>query len=289
MRRRSTPTEIPAGGPPPETPAARRYWDQLAETYQRETVISCADFHYGPLIPGDRYLHLLPPDVRGLHCLEAGSGAGQNSIHLARQGAYCTATDLSAGQLRAGLALARRHRARVHFVQADMAVLPFAAEPGFDLVHSAYALPFAPDPGACIQAMARLLSPGGALLLSTAHPLAAGEWLELDGVPGVFLPDYLRPPADRRRRHGGEAVCQPAPLSAVFGWLTAAGLCVEDLREPQALPLDGLTPAQLRARVPYWSPGWLALADRFQRVPVVAIFRARRPVAAGRRRATRAR
>jgi SAM-dependent methyltransferase len=262
---------------PADSASSRRYWDALAATYQRQTVISCTDFHYGPLIPGDRALRLLPADVRGLRCLEAGCGAGQNSICLAHRGAWCVATDLAGGQLRAGLALARRQRVTVRFVHADMGASPFAAEPGFDLVHSAYALPFMPDPAACLQAMARSLRPGGILLLSTAHPLATGEWLAVDGLPGVFLPDYFHPPADRRRFRGGETVCQPAPLSTVFGWLTAAGLCVEQLHEPRALPVQDMTQAQVRAQISYWSPAWLALAERFAKTPVVAIFRARKP------------
>lgn len=268
-------------GPP--TTTGRRYWDGLAPAYQRQTVISCAEVHYGPLIPGDHALQLLPPEVRGRRCLEAGCGAAQNAICLARRGADCTAADLSAGQLRAGLRLARRHRAAVRLVQADMAALPFAGEPGFDLVLSAYALPFVAAPERAVRELARVLRPGGTLVLSTAHPLAAGEWLELDGVPGVFLPDYFAPPADRRRRGTAEAVCQPVPLSTVFGWLTAAGLQVEALCEPPALPVTGLTPAQLRARIPYWSPAWLALTERFARTPVVAIFRARKPAVAPRR------
>ena len=37
-----------------------RYWDDLAEVYQKETRISTTDFHYGPLLPGDSTLQLLP-------------------------------------------------------------------------------------------------------------------------------------------------------------------------------------------------------------------------------------
>ena len=265
---------LPTGRP------SRHYWDAIASTYQRETVISCQDVHYGPLIPGDRDLGLLPAEVAGMRCLEVGCGAGQNSISLSRRGAQCTAVDISAVQLRAGLRLARKHHVHVGFVQADMQALPFCSRPIFDLVLSAYALPFAPDPARCIRAMAAVLRPGGALVLSTAHPVAAGEWLEVDGQPGIFLPSYFRPPPDRRRSAHGQAVCRALPLSSVFAWLTAAGLHVDALREPRALSVHRYTPGQLRARVPYWSPAWLALADELRRVPVVAVFRATKPVPA---------
>lgn len=262
----------PTGGP------SRRYWDAIASTYQRETVISCRDVHYGPLIPGDRELGLLPAEVAGVRCLEVGCGAGQNAISLSRRGAHCTAVDISAAQLRAGFRLARKHHVQIAFVQADMQALPFLARPVFDLVLSAYALPFVPDPAECIRAMAAVLRPGGSLVLSTAHPAAAGEWLEVDGQPGIFLPSYFRPPPDRRRSAHGQAVCRALPLSTVFAWLTAAGLQVDALCEPRALPVRRYTPGQLRARVPYWSPAWLALAEELRRVPVAAVFRATKPV-----------
>jgi len=266
--------------PPPAAAAgrsSRQYWDALAAAYQRETVISCRDVHYGPLVPGDRALGILPAEVAGRRCLEVGCGAAQNAICLARRGARCTATDISAAQLQAGRRLAGRHRVDIAFVQADMQALPFLPGPHFDLVLSAYALPFVADPAAGIAAMAALLRPGGTLVLSTAHPVAAGEWLEVDGEPGIFLPSYFEPPQDRRRGGGGRAVCRPVPLSTVFAWLTGAGLVVEALCEPKALPVRDCTAAQLRSRAPYWSPAWLALAEELTRVPVVAVFRASRP------------
>ena len=39
------------------------YWENIVEQYQSESDISCTDFHYGPLIPGDRVLKLLHREV----------------------------------------------------------------------------------------------------------------------------------------------------------------------------------------------------------------------------------
>jgi len=50
----------------------RSYWDLLAPHYQEQTEISVDDFHYGPLLPGDRELGLLPASLDGLRCLELG-------------------------------------------------------------------------------------------------------------------------------------------------------------------------------------------------------------------------
>lgn len=257
--------------------AARAYWDGLADDYQGETVISCSQVHYGPLVPGERRLRLLPPQLEGLRCLEVGCGAAQNAICLARRGACCTAIDLSGAQMQAARRLARRHHVAIDLVQADMQALPLAPAPLFDLVLSAYALPFAARPQDCIAAMAERLRPGGTLVLSTAHPLSTSEWIDVDGQAGIFLPDYFHPPSDQRRRRHGRSRCRPVPVSTVFAWLRAAGLQVEALLEPPAEPVWRYTLGQLRHRVPYWSRAWLALAEELARVPVVAIFRARKP------------
>ena len=40
------------------TSPSRMYWDAAADLYQNQTRISCEDFHYGPLLPGDSDLRL---------------------------------------------------------------------------------------------------------------------------------------------------------------------------------------------------------------------------------------
>ena len=171
--------------------SGRRYWNGLAAEYGRRVRISAADFHYGPLLPGDCELGLLPPDVRGKVCFEFGCGAGQNSIFLAHRGAVAAALDYSTAMLARGQALAADAGVQVHFTAGVLDNLPIAPSAGFDLIHSAYALPFVQDPFRVIAESAKRLRPGGQLLRSTAHPAAAGEWVELDNAGlGVFVTDY---------------------------------------------------------------------------------------------------
>ena len=71
-----------------------QYWNIIADEYQDVTHISVDDFHYGPLLPGDRALGLIPPLDPGARCLELACGAGQNSLYLASAyGADCVAID----------------------------------------------------------------------------------------------------------------------------------------------------------------------------------------------------
>ena len=46
-----------------EPDANRKYWDELAPGYQEQTSISTDDFHFGPLLPGNADLRLLPAPV----------------------------------------------------------------------------------------------------------------------------------------------------------------------------------------------------------------------------------
>jgi SAM-dependent methyltransferase len=89
-----------------DTQPQQVYWDEIAEEYQRLTRISTDDFHFGPLLPGDLELQILPEITSGMSCLELGCGAAQNSIALARRGAVCTAIDISSHQIQHAAQLA---------------------------------------------------------------------------------------------------------------------------------------------------------------------------------------
>ena len=257
---------------------SRRYWDAVAGTYQGTTHIRLDDFHYGPLVPGDRKLGLLPQPLAGRRCLELGCGGAQNSIYLAAQGARCTACDLSGGQLAAARRLIRESRTTVDLVQADLDHLPFRSEPSFDLVHSSYALPFVQAPEQVVREAARRLLPGGVLLLSTAHPLAMGEWVELDaGETGIFTRNYFQPEPDQRREGDAEETCRAVPISDLFDWCRAAGLVVEHLLEPRPPPRHRLDDRALREQAPYWSEDWLAQRDELSRIPFLVVIRAVKP------------
>ena len=297
--------------------SSARYWDDLADLYQKETRISTHDFHYGPLLPGDSTLQLLPsfakasedkPTIgKNFQTLEIGCGAGQNSIFLAKQDAQCVAIDISEEQLAHGRKLAAKEKVEVDFRCVSMDSLEdlqhpprpagtppqegineaplhgrggqsdAMAEAGlFDLIHSSYALPFSAAPAKVIADSAALLKPGGTLLLTTGHPLYAGEWLDIgDGEDGVFLPDYFRPEPDVRMAMDDQTMnaAQYWPISQIAEWMHAAGLTIERLFEPAPLPIPKMSEAEILAKVPYDSQDWRALYNQLARIPVVVIFK----------------
>ncbi len=253
--------------------SSARYWDDLAGLYQKETRISTGDFHYGPLLPGDSSLGLLP-DVAGFQCLEIGCGAGQNSIFLARQGARCMATDISEKQLAHGRKLAHEENVEVDFRRLSMDAMGDLGK--FDLIHSTYALPFSSDPQKVIADAAAMLKPGGIFLLTTGHPLYAGEWLDIgDGEQGLFLPDYFRPEPDVRMSLDDKTMsaAQTWPVSTLAEWIHSAGLVITRLLEPAPMPIPDMSDTEICARAPYDSMGWRELYPQLTRIPVVLIFK----------------
>ncbi len=256
----------------------RRYWDGLADHYQRTMRIADDDFHYGPQIPGERALGLLPRLRPGDTALELGCGAAQNSLWLARRGVACTAVDISAVQLRHARARARAADLRIRFLRLPIEQFARRVRGAFDLVHSSHAMEFVEAPERCIVQMAACLRPGGTLMISTVHPLFNGQWVEqvdADGAPGamgIFLESYFAPPDDTRRRGGRVAVVSRAyPVSAWFNWLRAAGLDIVRLEEPPAVPA-GTVP-------PYTNRAWAAHGGELHAIPGTLILVARKPSA----------
>jgi SAM-dependent methyltransferase len=251
----------------------RTYWNDIAGTYQSVNAISTHDFHYGPLLPGDRTLQILP-SVRGARCLELGCGAAQNSIALARQGAHCTALDVSEKQLAHARRLAGEHHVKLTLRRASLEDSRNWPRGPFDLVHSVFALPFVDHAASVIQDAADRLSPGGVLVLSTAHPVSTGEWLELeDEGPGMFLPSYVMPPDDVRPVGDGDAVIRSRayPVAKVAQWIHAAGLRDLQLWEPVPLAPEAFDAA------PYRSPDWEALYPTLAAIPIAVIYKAVKP------------
>jgi len=106
--------------------------------------------------------------------LDVGSGAGQLLVHLLRnidKDAHVTATDLSQKMLER---TARRfHDPRVTYVSADLAQLPF--EDGtFDCATCGWVLEYLPDPEPGLRELARVVKPGGRILLQVTEATVFG-------------------------------------------------------------------------------------------------------------------
>ena len=101
--------------------------------------------------------------------LDVGCGGGQEMIPFGRVGATCIGLDLSPESARFGQAMFRTHHpaARVLFATARAEHLPLAGGT-VDVVLCRVAIPYT-DNRRAIAEVARVLRPGGVLLLKTHH------------------------------------------------------------------------------------------------------------------------
>jgi ubiquinone/menaquinone biosynthesis C-methylase UbiE len=136
-----------------------RRWD---EVYRREDLLSSIVRlrHERALASVDR-LGLAP----GLHALEVGAGAGVMTAALADRGLLVQAVDRSPAMLELARSRAAADvPARVALTQADAGVLPYA-DGAFTLVVALGVIPWLPSAASAAQELARVLRPGGFLVV----------------------------------------------------------------------------------------------------------------------------
>jgi ubiquinone/menaquinone biosynthesis C-methylase UbiE len=98
--------------------------------------------------------------------LDVSTGAGHTALALAPRVARVVATDLTREMLAVARRLAAQRGARnVEFREADVRALPFP-DRSFDLVTCRTAAHHYPELGAAVREMARVLRPGGRLVVS---------------------------------------------------------------------------------------------------------------------------
>lgn len=106
--------------------------------------------------------------VRGKTVLDVGCGTGLYSIRLSESGADVTAVDISSKMIEIARRKAQDRGQYIWYDQADMAKLPYENRT-FDVVVSITALEFAADPLPALMEMARVLRPGGKLVVGVLN------------------------------------------------------------------------------------------------------------------------
>jgi SAM-dependent methyltransferase len=242
------------------------YWDEISGVYQSVTRISTNDFHFGPLLPGERIMKIIPIDIQGKKCLELGCGGAQNSIYLSRQGGICTALDISGNQIEYAAELSARENQEVKLICTSMEN-PAGLKGKFDFIHSVYALPFSDNPEAFFRTASKYLKKSGYFLFSTQHPLMQTETIELDGEFGIFMPDYFNPPTDIRFDDENREIVRSTAYNfhTLSNWIYESGMVIYRIFEP-------FTDSDLIGESPYVSEQWLEYLRKFRRVPSTVIM-----------------
>jgi 2-polyprenyl-6-hydroxyphenyl methylase/3-demethylubiquinone-9 3-methyltransferase len=157
--------------------------------------------------------------LAGARVLDVGCGGGLLSEAMAASGARVTALDLAPELIEV---------ARLHLLESGLDVdyrlqsvesLADEAPASFDAITCMEMLEHVPDPGSVLRACARLLKPGGVLLLSTLNRTPAAFALAIVGAEYIarLLP---------RGTHDYKQFIKPSELGA---WLRAADLQLQDV------------------------------------------------------------
>jgi len=119
-------------------------------------------------------LRWLGEDLRGLRVLDVAGGDGYWAGQARGRGARAVALDLAAAKLRRG----RQLSAPPALIEGDALRLPFA-DASFDRVMSICAIEHFDDGGRALDEMARVLAPGGELVMSADALTLARDWPRL--------------------------------------------------------------------------------------------------------------
>lgn len=233
---------MPEAGPDKGDPhgIAATNWDELAPWWL-ETFANGADVEYELQI-----LPLAEALLSGARrVLDVGTGEGQLARRLARPAGAAPSVVIGVDPFAAQLDNAVRQGGGPVYARASGEALPFR-DRSFDAVVCCLVIEHADDPEAVLGEMARVLAPGGRLLLLVNHPVVQGpgsglvDDRELDERYWRIGP-YLNDDVVLEEVDPGVPVrFAHRPLSAYVNTLCEAGLVLTRLEEP-APPYEFLT------------------------------------------------
>jgi len=203
-------------------------YDTFAEEFLGHATDSAYNAHY------DRPAVLaVLGEVRDLDVLDLGCGPGLYAQELIERGAArVVGVDASSEMVR----LARHRVPGATFHRQDLqAPLSWAADGEFDAAVMPLVIHHLDDRVSALREAARVLRPGGRLVVSTVHP--TGDWLRLGG--SYFAVEKVH----ERWGDGWDVSFWRQPLEATCDEFATSGFLIKRLHEPRPS-------AQMRERFP---------------------------------------
>ena len=209
-----------------------QYRDKVRDVYggKQGALLATASLLSLHIPLGDRLLRERKFDLRGAkQILDVGSGAGQIASHLLKYAdpdANITCCDLSPEMLcRARM---RLKSSVPQHVAADLARLPFA-DGSFDCITCGYVLEHLPDARLGLAEMARVMVPGGRILLLTTEDNFSGAWTSRFW----FCRTYNRHELSRICRELGLEWRKELWFTRMHKLFKAGGICVEIVKRAE--------------------------------------------------------
>lgn len=178
-------------------------------------------------------------DPSDLHVLDAGCGPGFLSRDLLDKGAAsATAFDISPKMVE----IAKRNTGgRANCFVADLAQpLATLEDQSFDLVVSSLAIDYVRDWSVPLPEFARVLRPGGRLVMSVQHPMGSYDWFKPPSAFGVHLCRATW------KGFGGEPVEVPdfyRSFEEIINPVLSAGFALKGITETRPSPeLEAINP-----------------------------------------------
>jgi len=258
-------------------------WDKISSSYQKRYAIGTLQMHWGPLCPSEKKLKLLGC-VKGKRILEVGSGAGQNSIMLARNGAIVTALDISKNQINYGKLLAKKEKVSVNFIQGDFEnINTYFADTYFDIAFSAYALQYCKtitSMQSTFKQINNILCTNGQFIFSLDHPLRThGYWNKqnnfiFDNYFDSTLKkwDYSFPETKISAKMQGTFYT----ISEIINTLIDSGFFIEKILEPKPVKKDPNTRFGVNSRYGFNNKRDPFTYEHLSRTPGTLIIKARK-------------
>lgn len=196
------------------------YWDSI---YGGETLQGAIYLRRQAAVLDEVDAAGLPP---GAAVLEIGCGAGLLSVELARRGIRLDAVDASEAMVALTAARLRENEVEGVTQMSDVHALPFPSG-GFDAVIAVGVIPWLHSPQQAVIEMARVLAPGGELIVTADSRARLVSFLD-PRLSIIAAPLKLLRDAARRRR--GQAVSRLHLPRRLDRLLAKAGLRVVQRR-----------------------------------------------------------
>jgi SAM-dependent methyltransferase len=197
-------------------------YDQMADLYADDAAVDPIKVSYDrPTILG------MAGEVRGKRVLDVGCASGGLSEAFVERGARVVGVDLNPRLIERARG---RLGSRAEFRVADIAApMPFFETGSFDVVAASLVLHYLADWGPPLREFARILRPGGVLLISTHHPT---QDVMIATPPASYFETVLL--TDTWRKGGREFRVRfyHRPISAIVDALADAGFLIERIPEP---------------------------------------------------------